>query len=564
MEEQYLREEYIEIDFRKYIRALFKWWWVIGLCAVLAGGSAFLFSQLMTPEYEATAGVVALRSQVEISLGSSIQTTTDLDLSLAEAAKGVAEARTERRLASMAGLVKNGAIAERVSNQLGNLFTEKEKEPSALLGHVKGRLLKLEEGPENSETIEIVVSYDDPAKAAAVANAWGTEYEIYVNQIYGEATVSPFKDINQQIENAKTEYDQTQEALVTFLEEEGRIAEYNRQIAEDEAIINQLRSGRQEYTAAVVNDQVSAQKRLFGNTIAAQLDSNLAVFEKQRAEVLRDLNQAYSRKYRLENLLEDAYLMREQLVEGGDSSAGSNALALLAYKSRVFATSEGLPFGQLDLQVPSLTSLTPESSAAQQIADMDALISVMEDSLEEQNAIIEEESAALLAGQGYEFLENMSPETIGVEGSQSEEALEEMEDWSGLLGYSSTLSGNLSGEIQRRENEVRELKAEVERLSKQKAQLQEQRDLAWQTYQALLSKEQEIDVAQGARGTVVRFSSPAVPPTAPERPKTMRNTALALAVGLMLGVGGAFMGEYMEVEPPDYREIVRRVTKKEE
>jgi uncharacterized protein involved in exopolysaccharide biosynthesis len=545
-----MEEEYYEIDLRRYIIALFRWWWVIALCALLAGGAALMVSMLMTPTYEASAGVVTLRSQTEISLGSSIQTLTDQDISLAEAAKGVVEERTERRLTSMAGMVKNGAIAEKVSAELSDLLTEEEQQPSRLLGHVKGQILELEEGEGRSDTIEIVVSYDDPEKASAIANAWGREYETYVNQIYGEASVAPFTDINQQVQEAKAEYDQAQEALLTFLSEENRVPELNRQIAEEEAILSKLRAGRQDFASTVVDNQIATQKQIYNLTIASEINSNLKVFEHQRDEVLRDLNQAYALKYRLENLLEDANLMREQLVEGENVSARSNALALLAFKSRVFATAQGLPFGQLDLQLPSVNGLTPESSAAEQIADLDALIDVMEKTLTEQETIIEEESAKLLQNQGYEFLGEMSPDSVGVSRSQSEKALLDMEEWTGLLPYSSALSREVSQEIEQMENNVRRLKAEVARLEEKKANLQKDRDLTWQTYTALLSKAQEIDVAKGARGTEVRFSSPAVPPSSPVSPNTKRNTALAVAVGLMLGVGAAFLAEYMEMEAP--------------
>lgn len=104
-------------------------------------------------------------------------------------------------------------------------------------------------------------------------------------------------------------------------------------------------------------------------------------------------------------------------------------------------------------------------------------------------------------GEGYEFLARLSLEIVSVEGSQSEQALAEMEDWTGLLDYSGILGGNLSGEIDSWENKIRALKEEVKRLSKEKNQLQQARDLIWQTYMALLSKEQELDGAQGSPGT---------------------------------------------------------------
>jgi uncharacterized protein involved in exopolysaccharide biosynthesis len=96
----------------------------------------------------------------------------------------------------------------------------------------------------------------------------------------------------------------------------------------------------------------------------------------------------------------------------------------------------------------------------------------------------------------------------------------------------------LSKEIARREAEVRQLSAEIERLDSRKTVLETNRDLAWRTYDALLSKQQELDVAW-VKGSEVRFAAPAVPPSRPVDSNTIR---------IQLGVGFVFVAEYMDVE----------------
>jgi hypothetical protein len=123
----------------------------------------------------------------------------------------------------------------------------------------------------------------------------------------------------------------------------------------------------------------------------------------------------------------------------------------------------------------------------------------------------------------------------------------QMQGWEDLL-TASVLDEPLSQEIVRRESYVRSLQAEISRLNQLKTDRQQDRDLAWQGYNNLLSKEQELKIASASEGTEVRFASPALPPRKPVSPRKMMNTAVGLALGLMMGVFGAFLFDYVEVE----------------
>ena len=76
-------------------------------------------------------------------------------------------------------------------------------------------------------------------------------------------------------------------------------------------------------------------------------------------------------------------------------------------------------------------------------------------------------------------------------------------------------------------------------LERQKARPQEQQDL-------FRSKLDELQVAAALRSGGAQLVTPAVAPTTPVRPTPRRNAAVALAVGLMLGVGLAFLREYLD------------------
>jgi uncharacterized protein involved in exopolysaccharide biosynthesis len=554
-----------EIDLRQYIDVLIKWWWLIALAALLAGGSAFLVSSMMSPTYKATAGVVLLRSRAELSLGSEFESISDDSILAAATGGNVVADLNRRRLQSLTGMVSNGAIARQVAEDLSDVLDEGERDPSVLLENVDGAVL------EDSDTIQIIASHSDPNKAAAIVNAWALAFEDHANAIYGEAALAPFADIHAQVEEAKAEYDQAQETLVTFLSDEDRIGELQRQVKEEEAIIASLRTGRQAAISTTVDSQVTVQQRLFNASVAAEVDANLRVFELQRDALQHQFERAYLRKQRLEDLLDEARLMREQLVRGGDASAPSSGLALLAFKSRVFAadmlptdeqgtvasedtdisafnpTNTLLPFSRLELQLPSADSLSSAISAADQISDLDSLIGAMEAEVAALEVSIQEQTQALAQGESYRFLESLSPEYLDVADSQAGLALSRMRDWEGVLSYSSVLNESLSQEIERLEGHVRALRAEITRLSGLKNDLQQGRDLAWQAYNNLLSKEQELQIATASEGTEVRFASQALPPRKPVSPDKLMNAAVGLAAGLMLGVFGAFLFDYIGI-----------------
>lgn len=454
-----------EIDLRAYMEVLFRWWWLIALAAVLSAGAAFLACVVKTPAYEAAAGVVLLKSKAEITLGSGFRSLTEEDMMFGDDVAGeVLVDRASRRLNTLAGMVPDAALAEQVFAQpeLRNIFTREERELPLMGASVRGEVLKLDE--QETDTIQIIVSHSDPDKAAAIANAWAGVFESHVNTIYGQADFAPFGDIALQVSRARTEYDVAKEALVTFLTEDDRINELQRQIAEEEVIIERLRSGRQATISAIVDKTVETKERLiaaylddeaanrlfafgkgqdakrqilgswidaeianrinainrdrnvrlalFETSVAAQVSSTLRVFEIQRDEQLSQLERAYARRHELENLLIEARLMRDQLTRGGDASARTTALALLAFKSRVFAATSGLPFNELNLDTSSIEALIPEVSATEQKADLDGLVAAMEAELDALQVEIRQKSADLLRGEGYEFLDILSPEQL--------------------------------------------------------------------------------------------------------------------------------------------------------
>ncbi len=544
-----------EIDLRVYIDVLLRWWWLIALSIVVVAGIAYAVSASMTPLYEAAAGVVTLKSRAEVSLGSGFESVSEDDLTTT--ASNVVLDRNKRRLNTMTGMVRNGAVAEQVISELGDVLTEEEANPAYLVGRVRGELMNVEDAGE-SDTIQIIVTHPDPKKAAAIANAWAKAFEMHVNGIYGEASYSPFSDIHQQVADAKVAYDLAQTAWLAFLADDNRITELQRQANGEEVMIDYLHKGRQFNLGSVITQQVTIQQRLFDTTIFAGIHTNLLGFEKQRDELVHDLERGYARKQTLEDYAADGRMLREELVVGGDASARTNTFIIMAFKSGIFTTTHSLPFETIDITLPSADALTPSISAEQQLADVNAMLTALESEIKRLDTELQAQAVALAQGDSYAFLKDLTPESLDMAQTPSGEALQRMAEWEGVLTQSNILNAPLDQEIAQREVRVRALRAEIADLEGRRQEILQNRDLAWTAYQNLVSKEQEITIAATAAGSDVRFASPAVPSLEPVSPNKLMNTAVGLAAGGVLGVFCAYLFDYIGLDSNPRRFLRRK------
>lgn len=131
------------MDLPFLITALRKLWWLVVLVAVLAAVGCFGYSSLQTPRYTATSSL-----HFSIAQGDS---ATDLN-------QGANY--TQGQMLSYAQLVKGSLVLEPVIDELGL-----ETTPSALANSISVSI------PQDTSTMEITVSADDPEGAATLAAA---------------------------------------------------------------------------------------------------------------------------------------------------------------------------------------------------------------------------------------------------------------------------------------------------------------------------------------------------------------------------------------------------------
>ncbi len=468
---QQLKTDEELIDLQPYLSILLKYWWIIlGLTVV---GSLFgaLFISPRRLLYEARAKVIIVPSRSELSLEPKFRTVSD---------QAVAKADLVSRRDALVGLVRNAAIATQVINTLKDQLPTELRDPVVLVEMVNGQ-----GGP--GDLIEIIVQADRSEWAALVANAWAVEYENYINQVYSGDAAKSKKEISQQVDKAKGDYESAQQALVDVLTQ-NRMDELKQQIEEKQNLVKSLEAARQ------------------------------SAFRKRTEAAVKTLDDYYQTKLKLEQLLADVKSLHMQIRQGGRDGYASNALAILLLKSGVYASSNIPGNLALQLSVPTVSETLDEiteADVARQLRDLQSMIDALQARLADLDQVISKLSQEMVSAQS---------------------------DWM-LPGY--TGDRPFPQTIDTLQQEIRSLQAELEREQAKHRELVRARDLAWETYSTVARKLAELSVASDLTGTVVRRASPAIQPTKPlsDKQLRLRNVltygviGLALSVTLALAVG---------------------------
>ncbi|MFM7583620.1 MAG: Wzz/FepE/Etk N-terminal domain-containing protein [Caldilinea sp.] len=114
----------------------------------------------------------------------------------------------------------------------------------------------------------------------------------------------------------------------------------------------------------------------------------------------------------------------------------------------------------------------------------------------------------------------------------------------------SMVTAPLTASVEELEVEITALEAQLETVSSQRKQLESDRDLALKSLDALKNKALELQLANTALPSEVRFASPALPSLLPEQSISLGlAVALAAMVGLMGSVFGVFLANYLGKTP---------------
>jgi succinoglycan biosynthesis transport protein ExoP len=322
LEEDFLVEE--EIDLREYIDVIIRRWkWIAGITLAAVITAAIVSFFLLAPTYEAKAGVVIVKSKSDIVFEPKYRTLTEEEL-------GSLGIDVNARRKALEALVKNSSVASEVIVELGSTLEPEERDVNTLLEMV--------ETEANGDLISIKIKGEDPSKIMAIANAWGKDYEEYVNGLYGGRPQSP-GDIQPQVAEAESSYQEAEDALAKFTGD------------------NQI-------------DTLTLEIGAKQNTLADY----------------------YATERQLDRLIADARALRDQSRQETASSATGtgNSLSIMLLQASAFTLlSPGLPV-QLQLAFDERAGL--ESTVEEQAQVLDALLSTLEARREEVQSLIVEGS----------------------------------------------------------------------------------------------------------------------------------------------------------------------------
>ncbi len=478
--------EEIKIDLGKYIETLIRQWaWIIG-CALLLGIAAVAVSQgvkLASPTYRATALIASSKTVSVVNFGGAISSQSETDLAAAAASGAQYLYDRKARLQSYVTLVRNGSVAEQVLAQVRQKLKPEEQNTAALLEMVRGNLVV------NTDSIQISVTYSNPAVAAEIANDWAKAYVQLINDLYGDTSAGiSAASFQGEISKSKADYDAAQKALSDF-ETQNTSAEYQRQITQLTAIVTDLRDS----LSAVASQQV-------------QYGTNL-------------LKQDYTEKLNIQQFLNTVASMREAVKKGGEPAAISNSLALTLLKTQIYAAFQGSNSLQVQNLPEAMGSTISTVNAAAMFADLDALSSTLNARATELDAEISTLSKAIQNGSNLSTLDN----AVSLSAEKAP----------------------LEAKITASEQKIRDLTAQVNSLNARENELTKARDLAFQSYSALVTKSTEMSVAAQTTGSEVVFASVATPPEKTVIRSTF-NAGIGVAAGLLIGIFSAYAYEFWQ------------------
>ncbi len=432
-----------EIDLRKYLNVLLRWWreiifitlTTIILVALAVGALKFV----LAPKYEANASVAIVRTFSDVSFDPRFKTQTD------DGATVQSTSASSRRSALLA-LASSASIAQKVIDQLGNKLTAKERVAETLTKAVTAELASGGRSGGDSDLINITIKADSPEKATLIVNTWSQIYVQNVNAIYGQVPDDLLTSIESEYTNVQKNYEKSQTELEAFVAD-NHIDTLSRQITETQSVIDNLQRGKKDALTQLVNDIVTARSQAmqdFLNTqantqvnaykkelegrqalltayLSAINDTQVNVFKQQADRDNKLLNNYYTTWQQATRALDDANNLKAQVEKGGDGAARSSTLALQLLKLQVFTqiftnetplvpTDNNRPVDENNLRLQlQIGDNTPVLTQEQMLGDLNALINVLTQRRQDLEKQITALSTRLLNGGNYAELGKTIP-----------------------------------------------------------------------------------------------------------------------------------------------------------
>ena len=594
-----------EIDLRPYIQLLLRWWreeLLIVLVVVVAVVAFATISAATATTYSSSAMVAIVRTTSSVSFDDRFTTESDTSTQIAA------------RRNALLGLATSPTLATEVIALLGDQLDEDDRQPGRIAGAISARL-GLDAARSDSDLLIITATINDPDKAAAIATAWAEAFVRLANSVYGQVPDAIIVSIEAEQTRAQAEYNNTQLALQEYIAND-QSAELTRQIGQTEALIDQLRRNKTETLVKLVDQSIAARTSLFQSYVSEQVSNAQLAYQKEQAGrralvsayldaiyngqtlvfseqaqfKLQEMSGAYDRLARATSLLEEARTLRTQLADADQDRLVSGALTLQILHLQAFAGNTQPPAQS----IPAIQFQLSGTQSVDRLAlidEVDALITSLEERIDELNDQIADQSQSILDGSGYSYLGEQattdSPLAEAAQQLQAEMAaapfasaqqsappplslndlpiVKELEAFVERAGAQtageirippeSTSSGtsnmSLESQIASLEAQVRQDKAQLELQRSQAEQLAQSRDLAREALTAVNTKLAALNLEKAAGSSEVRLAASGNRPDLPNVPISNRSqaTLLATVIGLVLALGTVLFLNYLGHEP---------------
>ena len=545
-----------ELDLRRHILTLFQWWREIILLTVLGGLGAvaygYYLSQQQPDLYAASSDIILARVISSVNLEDDrITTTVDIP----------ATDNTWR--ASLAQLAVNGTVALQVYNDLKDELPVELSSPSAILRSVSATLPTDESVRATSNILRITVRTPYPEFSAKIADSWARHLIRHVNTLYGEIPQETIDAVQEDLAAARREFEDAQRAYERFIAE-NRIEEYESELETKQLVRANLRANRR----AILNDMVSADHNnrtaLYSAIARTQTDNIVRAIEIENSVSMRILQQMQTRKRQAEIFLPQARGLVTVLERGGDPATSAEALRQI--KLQLLASAPPV-VDPVDTSPPPVSGMTaadmvllrmvltptpsdvqlPEVDRAVLLADARALVEVIERNIAELDAAIAQQTERIINTPAKVTLGVLQERYSNGETSADSDtalAMIQAESYNMLFNPGEwvldAVAYNADMDITQRfidelERDISRLRAAIAAESAQSRQINQRRDLAWTSYDALSNKLSELNLMRTSANSQMRLASVAVPPLRPEPKRTYTLQMLGIT-------GAAFLG----------------------
>jgi uncharacterized protein involved in exopolysaccharide biosynthesis len=490
-----------EIDLARYLNALGSRWLEILLTTlavvVVTAAGVLIYRALTPPLYEATTTVAIVRTSTDVRFDERFTTTSEQQ-----------NLDANSRRTALIALVGSGSIAQQVIDELGATLPARLQDPAELLEIVAGEMALTEGGGGQSDLINIIVNVESPELAATIANAWAAAYVQQVNRVYGQVPDEMLRTVAAQMEAAQQTYQQAQERLETHLAT-SPLATLIRQANAISATLNTVQGSelRLYHDQWLRTNSLLLAARTLGEQVS-DADADLA------------------------GLAPALQVLQVQMVNAAATVAAPSAPpapSSLPSQPSSTALSEG-EFSQMIVVQQQQQPPPPAAANTLQLQlNGDAVIS---------DSALRSQVAATIAGLEAQLAQleasiNQAAQSLGA----TEQAGAEQ-------------AGGLGASMAQLDERLRALQSSIEVENARTLEFTEQRDLAWESVQALSNKQAELLLAQAAANSEVRLSSAAVPLDKPvEQVGLVVSLVLATLAGLLLGVVVALLLELANVPP---------------